>query len=684
MTSVMRAILAILCIFVVTVCAILIVDWVFGRTGADLTEQELYTLSDGTRNILGGLSQPVTLKLYYARAAALKGPEEIRLYNNYFLYVRDLLNEYARLSNGMLNFSVIDPRKFSKEEEAAIKSGVRRVPFSEDENFYFGLVAGTEFGKTDAIPFFEPDRQEYVEYDISRLIVTVTQDVKKHIGVLSSLSVAGDDISQPNVMRLLQLQGREPTPPWIIASKLRKDYEIERLEPTTDTVCDHVDYLMVVHPKELSRETLYAIDQYVMRGGKLIVFVDPCCPEDKPPQNSRNPWDSKTAWEAMNYKSSSDLNALLRGWGVELQPDLIAVDRTLAASAGTPPEPLPVFMSLTEECINSDEIITAKLHKLTVLYAGALVEVPGSETTVTPLLTTTSVGNTWKPAALSELKIPRAKKILEATSDGVKPLMLACRISGKLKSNFPDGLGKDAGDSSAGGREEDNAVKEEDRHTHEGEAGHTHDHAHGHTHLHVHQKDLPHFNETAEETTVLVFADVDMITDKLTYEKAFYGWAQVGDNANLVFNALDYLGKFEDLIAIRSRGRFNRPFTRVDQIEADLEKHSWDEIQKINKKIQEHKERLRELVASEAGEDSRLLQSQTAAEREKIREDISACLLDLRELNADKREELERLKMTLMGATMVLAPSLVLLIAIVLGVVRFAKAKVYAARRPGK
>ena len=669
MNTVTRTILAILCIFVVTVCAALAVSKTAGRAGADLTEEKLYTLSDGTRAIVGKLGTSVTLKLYYARTAALKGPEAIRFYNNYFLYVRDLLEEYVRLSDGMLTYVVIDPRKFTPEEDEAIKKGVRRFPLSEDENFYFGLVATTELGNSETISFFEPERQEFVEYDISRLISSVAQPEKRTIGVLSSLSVMGDEMS-PYMMQMLQIQGRKPQEPWGITAQLKKDYELERIAPDADHICDPIDYLMVVHPKDLPQKTLYAIDQFVMRGGKLMVFTDPHCLNDPPPQ------DPNDISASLNYKSSSDLNALLRGWGVEMEPELMAVDRTLAVTAsptrGASAEPFLPFMELTEECVNTQEVVTANLDSVRVLFAGSLVEVPGAETAVTPLLTTSKVGNTWKPASAFDLQMPRPQRIAAAVHDGAEPLMLACRINGKLKSNFPDGLEEDAAETLDDTETAEDASAEE---------GHAHEHEAEEGHGHSHDPNAPVLKETEEEATVFVFADVDVISDLLAFRDTFFGPAQVGDNASLLFNTVEYLGGSKDLIAIRSRGRFNRPFTRVDAIEAALEKDTQDQVNAINEKIEESQERLHKLGASEEGGDERILQSKVVAEREKIKEDIREYRKKLRELNAGKRAELERLKTVLMLFTTVLAPLAILLIAIGLAVVRFARAKLYAARR---
>ena len=674
MKTTLRTILAVLCILVITVCAMLLFQKLVGRARVDLTDHGLYTLSEGTRNILSKLNQPVRLKLYYARAAAMKGPEQIRYYNNYYLYVRDLLEEYVNLSHGSLTLSVIDPRRFSDEEEDAIRHGVKRFPLSEDEDFFFGLVAGTELGKEKVIPFFEPARQEFVEYDISKIISSVTRREKTKIGVISPLPVLGSGVS-PYMMQMMRMQGRTPEKSWAIMASLRDEYEVVPVQGT-GPIPDDIDFLMLIHPKEMPPKARFAIDQYVMKGGKLIVFVDPHCLSDQPPRDPRNPY------AAMNHRASSELNVLLRKWGVEMDPELIAADRALAIKASVrrnqPPAPILTYLALNETCVSRDEVMTARLHSLRMLFAGVLTPVEGAGTTVTPLLTTTRTGNTWHPSSPFELQMIDPEAIRRAVSDGTEPLMLACRITGNLKTNFPDGPPPDEksdkeekakadakkedvkkqGDETVGGKDED-AGAEKDK-----------------------AEEPRVIREASPDAVVLVFADVDMISDMLAYQETFFGTAQTGDNASLVFNALEFLSGSGDLIAIRSRGLFSRPFHVVDEIEARAEAETASEVEAVNKKIADYRKKLDELHGSAADEkDAKLVRSKALAERVKVQEEIRKARKELRRLNAGKREKIEALKASLQTHNMVWAPAVVLLIAIMLAGIRHVKAKRYAARR---
>ena len=290
---------------------------------ADVTEQRLYTLCDGTKAILAKLNQPITMKLYYAKTAAIKGPDQIRYFNNYYEFVKSLLEEYVAASGGMIKLEVIDPRPYSDEEMAAMRYGIKRFPITEEENFFFGLVVQTQFGVEKTIPVFSPNRQNFVEYDISYLIDTAITRQKKRIGILSSLPMMGDDLS-PYMARLMQMQGQQPRPAWAFVEQLRQQYEVKGI-PTDVNKIEDVDILLVIHPKDFSEQTLFAIDQFVLAGGRTIVFVDPYCLADMPRQPAMQ--------MRTEHNPSSELNKLTVNWGLEMPKDTFAGDRALAHEA---------------------------------------------------------------------------------------------------------------------------------------------------------------------------------------------------------------------------------------------------------------------------------------------------------------------------------------------------------------
>ncbi len=754
MNPTLRTALAVVCVLVITFCAIFIVAEVTDRGRiADLTEQDLYTLSQGTKNILAKLNQPITLKLYYSRTAARKGPEQIRYWNNYYLYVRDLLEEYAARSDGKLRLQIIDPRPFSDEEEEAIRYGIRRFQLSEDEAFFFGLAAVTELGKDEVIEFFEPERQEFVEYDVSKTIASLMQREKRKVGIIADVPIMGTDMS-PYMMQMMRMQGRQPEPPWTIVEQLRENYEVTqvKLEEGEHAVPEDTDYLMVVHPKDLDERTRFAIDQFVMKGGKLLVFTDPHCLADKPQMPMRN------QFQAMQHDASSNLNDLLETWGVKMEPDAVAVDRTLAVTTQMdrtrPPVKFPAYLNLNEACVNKDIVVTANLHSLRMLFPGALKKMDAG-TEVQPLLRTSAVGNTWTPSSPFELRMPDPEKIRREISDGTEPVMLAAMITGKLKTNFPDGIeveveeeeepaadeeSEDEADTSAAEADDAEAqppkakaapkeeapAKVKEKAPAGGPKGEPGDKGEKgpkakakapepkpkakakakapepkakKAEAKEKEEDEPKEEkaeeaeeepktrrvearkEAAEGAVVLVVADVDMLTDMLAYQRTFFGQAQAGDNAPFLVNALDYLSGTEDLIHIRTRGQYSRPFTVVEEIEQRAEKATAAEVQAIKDKISKYEKELQQLAGTATEKNIELLQSDALRKRRNIEAEIRKANRQLRKLQAARREEVEELGASLQWWNMIAAPSIILLIAIALAIFRWVRAKHYAARR---
>ena len=661
MKNILRTIAAVICIAVITVCAILIIGKTVGRARLDVTENDLYTLSDGTQNILGKLSQPITLKLYYSRVAAMKGPEQIRFWNNYYLYVRDLLEEYVSVAGGRLKLEVIDPRTYSDEEEEAIERGIKRFPLSKDEGFFFGLVAETELGKEKVIEFFEPARQELVEYDVSKIISGLMQRDKRKIGVISSLPVLGTDMS-PYMMQMLQMQGKTPDRPWSLAQHLKTEYEVQKVTAERGALPKDIDFLMLVHPKELDEQTLFAIDQYVMNGGKLLVFVDPHCMSDVPPRDPRNPY------AAMGYKASSELNSLLKKWGVGTKTSEIAVDRSLAIEAqmtrdGAPKALLP-YIQLTPECVNPDEVVSAKLQSIRMLFPGVLRKVDGAKTTVRPLLTTTDTGGVWRPKGPFELQMPNPDVIAKSVKDSREKVNLACLITGKLETNFPDGIEIDIEVDKAEGTEGDKSGKKETEEEKKTE-----------------KTRLKAVKEAAAGAAVFVVADVDFITDQLSYQQQFFGVSQVGDGPSLVLNTIEFFAGSGDLISIRSRGRFSHPFKVVDEIEREAEEATAVEVEILNAKIKNYRDQLTKLGDSDDQKDLTLIRNAALDQRAKIETDIRQANKDLRRLQEKRREKVEALAASLQAWNMVAAPAVIFLIAIALAAVRHIRAKRYVVRR---
>jgi ABC-2 type transport system permease protein len=640
------------------------------RWRADITQEGLYTLSRGTKAILGRLNQPIKAKLFYAKTAALKGPDQIRYFNNYYEFVDALLEEYVAASHGMVELEVIDPRPFSDEEEQAMRYGLRRFPITEEENFFFGLVIQTQFGVEKTIPFFSPDRQKFVEYDISYLIDTAITKQKKKIGVLSSLPVMGQETSD-YMARMMQMQGQQPEPPWTIVEQLRNQYEVTGVPTDTNDIND-VDVLLVIHPKDLPEKTQFAIDQFVLKGGRTIVCVDPHCFADRP---QRNPMQMSV------QDQSSNLERLLRTWGLEMPKNTFAGDRGLAIEGAFTrdqrPEKIIGYLGLTPECFNKDIAITADLNQVRMLFAGVLREIDqkakppappqsadankppeqADQTPVihrTPLVMTTPLGNTWSVASPVDLMFPDPAKLMGRFMEGTEPVKMGYLVTGRFKSSFPDGIEVEEPVKHDGDKDSDpNAPKTVKKH-------------------------VTGLTEATEDCAVVVFSDVDFISDSMAYANSFFGKVVAGDNSALLVNAIEDLSGSGDLISIRSRGNYRRPFTVVDKVEQEAEKETSDEVAVINAQIDGFNQELQKL-ASPGKDDQQqgIVDSSIVQKKRDLELKIHTAQRRLRAVQAKRVQRIDRLGGALEMVNVLSVPGIVMGIALVLGIWRSVRRRRY-------
>jgi ABC-type uncharacterized transport system involved in gliding motility auxiliary subunit len=635
-------------------CAISICQNIGETLRVDITEKKLYTLSDGTRAILGKLNQALKLRLYYTKTAARKAPDQIRFYNNYYYFVEALLKEYAGAAKGIIKLEVIDPRPYSNEEEEALRYGLRRFPMPDEESFFFGLVLQTEFGVVKTIPFFSPDRQNFVEYDLSQLIDTAITREKKRIGILSSLPVMGEDVTG-YMAYLMQMQGRQPPRPWTIVRQLQQQYDVKKIETDTEEIKD-IDTLLVIHPKNLSEKTLFAIDQFVLKGGRAIICVDPRCLAD----NTKDPM-GRQAGEPI-----SELNSLFQNWGVEMSEDTFAGDRYLAIPKDRPREKLIGFLGLTRECVNADNIITANLNEVRLLFSGVLQKITSAEeeeseahNEITPLLQTTERGNTWKVEGPWDWVRIIPERMMSYFTDGSEPVVMSYLITGRFKSAFPDGIeAPDESDES----DEDEPNKEKDESESSDE----------NTEKKTATKKLTGLTEASADCAVIVIADVDFISDieGIAYQDTFFGKATVSNNSDFLLNAIEYLGGSSELIAIRSRGNFQRPFEVVEKIRADAERDTAKEIARRNAEIAVLRKELQEIVSSAKEGEESIIKASIVKKQREAELKIHKAERELLEVQRKRFKKLERLGSVLENLNTWLAPAVILVIAIILSIRR--------------
>ena len=642
----LRTTLGIILILVITFSGINICQNMGQRIKLDVTEKKLYSLTDGSKAILKKLGQPITAKLYFAKTASLKAPDQIRFFSNYYEYVRALLEEYANQSNGMVRLEVIDPRPYSKDEEDAVRYGLKRFNITEEEGFFFGMVIQTEFGAEKSIPFFSPERQRFVEYDISYLIDTAITRQKKTIGVMSSLDIMGDDVTD-YMRQMMRYQGQQVKEPWTVVAHLRQQYEVKTVAADVNDIND-VDLLMVIHPKSLPEQTQFAIDQYVLKGGRAIVCVDPYAYTDRPAQP--NPMQQMQAPPVQN----SNLPVLFKAWGLDMPDNTFAGDEALALmtnAGGGRTEAMLAYLNFKQGCFNEDSAITSELNSVRMPFVGKLTVLdPNSPLTHTPLLETTGTGNTWNVSNPYELAMLSPERIRMKFMPGTQPVPIAYMVSGLFPSAYPEGITLTTSTPDPNDPNETITSTEQ----------------------------VTGLTQAAEDCAVVVISDVDFITDTLAYQKTFFGsMSPVGDNSALILNAIEGLFGSNELISIRSRGNYTHPFELVNKIEEEAKAETKGEVEVLDAVISKYNQDLQQLVSNAQDGQEAVIGSDILTQRRNLEAKILEAKRNLNEVRLKRRERIEALGNRLRQWNMLAAPAVILCMAVIIGIRRSVRKRHY-------
>jgi len=593
---------------------------VFKSSRLDLTDNQLYTLSAGTENILGKLEEPITLRLYFSEKH-FTGIPGIMAYGN---RVKDLLEEYASLSNGNLKLIVADPEPFSETEDQAVQHGLQGVPVDQTGNqAYFGIVASNSTDDEEVLPFLQPDKEESLEYDITRIIYKLANPKKGVMGLISTLPMQGAPAANPFMQ---QGGGSEP---WFILSQLNESFEVRNLESSIDTIPNEVDVLMVAHPKALEDKTLFAIDQFVLKGGRVIAFVDPFSETDTPPSDPQNPM------AAMQAPRNSNMEKLFKAWGVELVDGKVVGDRKLAqrvqAQMGRRVQPVDyvAWLSLENDNFNQDDFITRDLEKISMATSGYFKRIDGVEVEFTPLIETSQ--QAMEIASTQFQFGANPVSLLQNYKSGGEKLALAVRISGNVKTAFPDGFGD--GDAKKTGMTE---------------------------------------SETA--INVILVADTDFLTDKQWVRlQNFFGnkvALPFANNNSFLLNAVENLSGSNELISLRSRSKSARPFDKVLEMKRDAEKRFQDKEKELREKLRNTERKIAELQRKQDSGSSTILTAAQKQEIVKFRKEQVETRKALRGVQHELVKSIENMGTTLKVINIGIMPLIVILFAIALGILR--------------
>jgi ABC-type uncharacterized transport system involved in gliding motility auxiliary subunit len=593
---------------------------------ADLTDRHLYSIAPATRAVLAGIREPITLRFYYSKRLG----EELPGFGVFADRVRELLEEIAADSAGKVKLEVYDPRPFTPEEDRATAYGLQPVPVDQSgETVYFGLVGINTTDDEQVIPFFQPEQEPFLHYDLTKLIYALANPDKPTLGIIEGLPLAGG----PN------MQG-QMDPPWFIHDEIESVFKVLPLGATTTAIDPKaVPALMVVHPQNLPAPTQYAIDQYVLAGGKALVMVDPF---------------SEAQQEAMGGRGedfSSNPKALLHAWGVEMDDGLLAGDARAARRVqvrGGNGQPMAadylLWLQLREGAFAPNDPATQDLQLINMASAGVLHAVPGATTHFTPVLHTSAQS---QKIAASEIKLfPDPAKLLRDFKPSGEQLTLAARLTGPAKTAFPDGPPK--ADGATAQAAPDTPAPERPA----------------------------QLMESTRPIDVLVVADTDMLNDSAWVQvQNFFGKRRpvpVSSNANFVVSALENLAGAPDLSSLRGQGLSTRPFTVIEDLRRSAEAQYRETEQSLQKELQDAQGRLKELQSGKSAGNTgvAVLSADQRQELDRFESRVLEIRSQLRRVQLALREDIEALSGRLQFINIALVPLLAAVAALGLGLTR--------------
>ena len=582
----------------------------------DLTEERLYTISDGSRKILESLQEPVRINFYYSRNNAELPPN----FKTYAQRVQELLEEYAAISNGQLILEISDPKPDTEEEEWVQKYGIKSITLPSGNTVYFGAVVSM-LDQEMLLPYFDQRRQEFLEYDITQAIQKVSSTSTSKVGLLSAMNLQGGRSMIP---------GQPPAQKWVFQSELEKSVAVENLPLSTEEIPDDISLLIVLHPRGFSPRLQYALDQYVLRGGRLVVLLDP---------NARADMTSPENQFGQQPQLASDLPELLKSWGVDYDSTKVVGDRLQATQVNTGQGVMsfPMWMTFRTQSLDQEHPITAQLENLLFVEAGSFKKAAESKTEFTALISLSEQSGLIDAFQLRFSPPDQLSREMKV-DDSAKAVMAI--TAGNFSSAFPNGQpAKEKKDAQAQAAADESEAATPLKHT--------------------------HLNESTERNSILLFSDVDFLSDQFSVQKLnFLGQSIIqptNDNLNLMLNAAEHLSGNEALMSIRSRGRFSRPFTRLLDMQKQAQLLHQTEEKQLLSQLEEVQQRLNSLLdsAGNKGQQEVILPPEVQEEIQQFREEERQARRKLRDVRKILRQDIERLGQVLLLLNMLLVPLIV-------------------------
>jgi len=592
---------------VALLCILILINVIFSYAAIrwDATEDKIYSLSEGTRKIVSTLEEPVTVKFFYSRSNR-NLPTNLKLYAK---RVREFLAEYEHASSGRLKVEEYDPKPDSDEEEWAQKYGIRPIQIPAGDKIYCGLVFMAA-DQEETIELLDPTREELLEYDLTRIIHRIQTPVKKVVGIITPLPVFGQTQAPAGMPMSAGM-------PWLFVEELKKAYDVREIGPSTDRIEPSVNLLMILHPRDLNIKLQYAVDQYIVAGGNALVFVDPFCVSDNPPGRQQ-----------FMRPPASSLEKLFSAWGIHMDPAKALADfdqTTRVRTRNNTLENSPVWISARGEAFSDANVVTSKLESMLFPVAGAVQKSEGSQYEFEPMV------QSGQNAALVEsfkagLGAAAIRRDFVPTGERFN---IVVRLRGKFKTAFPSG-----------------PPREENKDT-EGTA----------------DSQKNHLANGKESATLIIVSDADMLADEFYVQRnRILGFALskvFNDNLNFLFNTVEILTGSDDLIGIRSRGKFERPFTTVMELERQAQERWLSKEQELTKQAESTNRRLRELEQQKDVSQKLIMSPEQEAEIARFREEKQRINRELKAVRKNLRADIEALGSTLRNINVFLMPLIV-------------------------
>ncbi len=571
----------------------------------DLTKEKAYTLSPGTKAILHKLDTPVKVRFYCTQSENAT-PETVFL-KGYAKRVEDLLAEYKQVAGSKLIIERYDPQPDSDAEDSARLDGIEGQTLSNGEKFYLGLAVSL-LDEKQAIPFLAPNRERLLEYDVSRAVSRAVTPDKPVVGIMTPLPVFGMP-ANPMMMRMGQ-QGQEP---WVLVNELKNDFNVRRVGMEVDKIDDDLKVLLLIHPREISDKAQYAVDQFIMRGGKLLAFLDPLPLVDAREQNQML---------GSIPNSGSSIEKLLKTWGISFDTSKVVADLNFKMKVGgrnNQPQDAPAFLSVTTEGINNDDIVTSQIDNIWLPFAGAFSGTPVQGLKETVLLKSTTQSQ-LVDGFMANLS---GENIIKEFKPSGTAYALAIRLTGKFKTAFPNGKPEEKKDEDKkeGDKKDEKAAE---------------------------KKPDDSLKETKQDNVVILVGDADMLYDHfaLRQMQSPFGALSMAMNGNLNFaqNAIEQLAGDSNLISVRSRATQNRPFTLVKKMQAQAEENYRSKIKDLEDSLAETQRRLNELQQKKEKGQRFILSPEQQAEVENFRKTEAQVKIKLKEERKKLRRDIDSLE----------------------------------------